>query len=206
MEKGAIDLETSNVYYDPDTVPQQDKYYMPVQCQQCRQVALHQGLPGARRHGRKPTAWWWWTTTGASAAATAWPPARTTPAASTTRSRRFPRRRSTRTRATSATASGRRAWWRNAPSACTARAQGKYPACLEVCPTGARVFGNLLDPDSEISYILNNKRVYILKEEVGHPAALLLLLRQMKGYLTFLFRVWRLSFQGSGSSTPGCRC
>ncbi len=44
---------------------------------------------------------------------------------------------------------------------------GKYPACLEVCPTGARVFGNLLDPDSEISYILKNKRVYILKEDVG---------------------------------------
>jgi molybdopterin-containing oxidoreductase family iron-sulfur binding subunit len=36
-----------------------------------------------------------------------------------------------------------------------------------VCPTGARVFGNLLDPNSEINYILNNKRVYVLKEEVG---------------------------------------
>jgi len=44
---------------------------------------------------------------------------------------------------------------------------GKYPACLEVCPTGARVFGNLLDPNSEINYILKNKRVYILKEDVG---------------------------------------
>jgi len=44
---------------------------------------------------------------------------------------------------------------------------GKYPACLEVCPTGARVFGNLLDPNSEINYILNNKRVYILKVDVG---------------------------------------
>jgi molybdopterin-containing oxidoreductase family iron-sulfur binding subunit len=44
---------------------------------------------------------------------------------------------------------------------------GKYPACLEVCPTGARVFGNLRDPDSEIRYILAHKRVYVLKEEVG---------------------------------------
>jgi molybdopterin-containing oxidoreductase family iron-sulfur binding subunit len=44
---------------------------------------------------------------------------------------------------------------------------GKYPACLEVCPTGARVFGNLRDPDSEINYILNHKRVYVLKEDVG---------------------------------------
>jgi len=44
---------------------------------------------------------------------------------------------------------------------------GKYPACLEVCPTGARVFGNLNDPQSEIRYVLDHKRVYILKEEVG---------------------------------------
>ena len=24
--------------------------------------------------------------------------------------------------------------------------EGKMPACLEVCPTGARKFGNVLDP------------------------------------------------------------
>ncbi len=45
--------------------------------------------------------------------------------------------------------------------------EGKYPACLEVCPVGARVFGDILDPGSEINYILKHKRVYILKEEVG---------------------------------------
>ena len=28
--------------------------------------------------------------------------------------------------------------------------EGRLPACLEACPTGARVFGNVLDPDSEI--------------------------------------------------------
>ena len=37
MNKGAINLETSNLYYDPETVPQKDKYYMPVQCHQCRE-------------------------------------------------------------------------------------------------------------------------------------------------------------------------
>ena len=42
---------------------------------------------------------------------------------------------------------------------------GSCRACQEACPTGARVFGNLRDPHSEISYILSNKRVYILKEE-----------------------------------------
>ena len=41
------------------------------------------------------------------------------------------------------------------------------PACLEVCPTGSRKFGNVLDPDSEVAYILQNKRVFVLKEDVG---------------------------------------
>jgi Fe-S-cluster-containing dehydrogenase component len=45
--------------------------------------------------------------------------------------------------------------------------QGKLPACLEACPTGARVFGNLLDPESEIRTVLREKRVFVLKEDVG---------------------------------------
>jgi Fe-S-cluster-containing dehydrogenase component len=45
--------------------------------------------------------------------------------------------------------------------------EGKNPACMDACPTGARVFGNLLDPDSEIRWILANKRVFVLKEELG---------------------------------------
>ena len=44
---------------------------------------------------------------------------------------------------------------------------GRYPACLEICPTGARKFGNMLDPESEIRYILENKRVLLLKEELN---------------------------------------
>ena len=44
---------------------------------------------------------------------------------------------------------------------------GKLPACLEACPTGARVFGNLLDPKSPIRWVLANKRVFVLKEHLG---------------------------------------
>jgi molybdopterin-containing oxidoreductase family iron-sulfur binding subunit len=44
--------------------------------------------------------------------------------------------------------------------------QGRLPACAEACPTGARVFGNLLDPHSEIRWVLANKKVFRLKEDL----------------------------------------
>jgi len=45
--------------------------------------------------------------------------------------------------------------------------QGQYPACVEACPTGSRIFGNLLDPSSEIRYVLENKRAFVLKAELN---------------------------------------
>ena len=45
--------------------------------------------------------------------------------------------------------------------------QGRKPACLEACPTGARKFGNILDPESEVSQILKTKHIFVLKQEVG---------------------------------------
>jgi molybdopterin-containing oxidoreductase family iron-sulfur binding subunit len=44
---------------------------------------------------------------------------------------------------------------------------GKNPACVEACTTGARIFGNLLDPQSEIRWVLENKKVFRLKEDLG---------------------------------------
>jgi molybdopterin-containing oxidoreductase family iron-sulfur binding subunit len=44
---------------------------------------------------------------------------------------------------------------------------GRLPACVEACPTGSRVFGNLLDPESEIRYVLKHKKVFRMKEELG---------------------------------------
>jgi len=44
---------------------------------------------------------------------------------------------------------------------------GRYPACVEVCPVGARKFGNLLDPQSEVSLILAKKNVFRLKAEIN---------------------------------------
>lgn len=45
--------------------------------------------------------------------------------------------------------------------------KGRLPACLEACPAGARVFGNLLDEHSSIRYVLAHKRVFVLKEDQG---------------------------------------
>ncbi len=44
---------------------------------------------------------------------------------------------------------------------------GKLPACLEACPTGARKFGNILDPESDVAKIIKNERVFVLKEELN---------------------------------------
>ena len=66
---------------------------------------------------------------------------------------------------------GNRMRWKGVMEKCTFCIQrtrkGKLPACADACPTGSRVFGNLLDPDSEIRFVLQNKKVFRFKEELG---------------------------------------
>ncbi|NOZ39364.1 MAG: 4Fe-4S dicluster domain-containing protein [Planctomycetes bacterium] len=46
----------------------------------------------------------------------------------------------------------------------------EQPACVEACPTGARIFGRLDDPNSEISKRLRKLPTSVLKEHLGtHP-------------------------------------
>ena len=45
---------------------------------------------------------------------------------------------------------------------------GKTTACVEACPVGARKFGDLNDPKSEVSVLLETKTVFRLKEELGN--------------------------------------
>ncbi|MDO8880864.1 MAG: 4Fe-4S dicluster domain-containing protein [Coriobacteriia bacterium] len=45
--------------------------------------------------------------------------------------------------------------------------EGGTTACTEACPVGARKFGDLNDPDSEVSILLKTRRVWRLKEEYG---------------------------------------
>ena len=48
--------------------------------------------------------------------------------------------------------------------------EGKQPACVAACPTGALMFGNLDDPNSSIGQALAVRPVYRAKEDLGtHP-------------------------------------
>ena len=166
MKQGAINLETSTAYYNPTAVPQKDKYYMPVQCHQCRQSPCTKVCPVQAT---------WQEKDGVVVVDYDWCiGCRYCMAACPYDARRFNYKKPTIAKQAINPNQGylsNRIRPKGVVEKCTfclhRTRDGKYPACLEVCPTGARVFGNLLDPDSEINYVLNNKRVYILKEDVG---------------------------------------
>jgi len=45
--------------------------------------------------------------------------------------------------------------------------EGKDPACVSVCPTKALTFGDLNDPDSEVSQLLRTRESKVLLPEAG---------------------------------------
>lgn len=45
--------------------------------------------------------------------------------------------------------------------------RGLLPACVQACPVGARLFGDVRDPESIVGRIIREKRVYVLKPDLG---------------------------------------
>jgi Fe-S-cluster-containing dehydrogenase component len=163
---GNMDLEESNIYYDPEEVPEKGHYYMPVQCQHCANAPCTKVCP-VRATWTEPDGivvvdYNWCIGCRYCMAACPYmgrwfnfadpviPSDQINPATHYL---------------------GNRPRMRNVVEKCTFCIQrvrlGKYPKCVEVCPVGARKFGNLLDPNSEISIIIRTKRVFRLKEDLN---------------------------------------
>jgi molybdopterin-containing oxidoreductase family iron-sulfur binding subunit len=49
---------------------------------------------------------------------------------------------------------------------------GGTTACTDACPVGARTFGDLRDPESDVSTLLRTRRAWRLKEALGNEPAI----------------------------------
>jgi molybdopterin-containing oxidoreductase family iron-sulfur binding subunit len=164
-EKG-IDFAESNAQYDPAKVPEKGYFYVPVQCQQCRNPQCVTVCPV------KAT---WQEPDGIVVVDYNWCiGCRYCMAACPYLARHFnwgEPEIPTEELNPETHYLGNRPRKKGVVEKCTFCIQrvreGRYPACVEICPVGARKFGNLLDPDSEIRYILENKRVLVLKQELN---------------------------------------
>jgi len=167
-ERG-VDLAHAEQYYEPATVPRDGKFYMPVQCQHCENPPCVKACP-TQATWKEPDGivvidYDW--CIGCRCCMSACPygarhfnwATPNLPAEELNPDQHY---------------LGNRPRPKGVVEKCTFCIQrtrkGLYPACTEICPVGARKFGNLLDPESEIRKVMEMKRVFILKEELAtHP-------------------------------------
>ena len=165
-KEGGVNIHHADVYYDPETVPQAGYFYMPVQCHQCKNPPCVKVCP-VRATWQEPD--------GIVVIDYNWCiGCRCCMAACPYGARHFnwgePHLPSDELNPDTHYL-GNRPRKRGVVEKCTFCIQrtrkGRYPACVEICPTGSRKFGNLLDPKSEIRYVLENKRVFLFKEDLN---------------------------------------
>ncbi len=165
MEKGSLDVEKSVHDYDHQ-VPAEGKYYMPVQCHHCNNPPCVKACP-VEATWQEPDGIvvvdynWCIGCRYCAAACPYW-------------ARKFnwiEPRLPTDAVNPDTHYLGNRPRYKGVMEKCTFCVQrvrqGLNPACHDICPTGSRKFGNLLDPDGVIRKIIDTKRVFVLKEEVG---------------------------------------
>jgi molybdopterin-containing oxidoreductase family iron-sulfur binding subunit len=167
MEKErGIELAESTAYYEPAEVPEADAFYLPVACQQCRNPACVKVCPV------KAT---WQEPDGIVVIDSDWCiGCRCCMSACPYGARHFNWSEPT---IPSEELNPNTHYLGNRPrpmgvvekcTFCIHRTRkGRYPACVEICPVGARKFGNLLDENSEMRYLLREKRVFVLKDELN---------------------------------------
>jgi Fe-S-cluster-containing dehydrogenase component len=166
-ERG-VDLEEAEEYYNPSKVPEEGHFYMPVQCQQCESPPCVKVCPVQAT---------WKERDGITVVDYNWCiGCRYCMAACPYGARHFNWKKPG---LPAQEMNPKTHYLGNRPrpigvvekcTFCIQRVRnvpGRYTACVEACPVGARKFGNLLDPDSEIRYIIENKRVFILKEDLN---------------------------------------
>ncbi len=166
MPQGTIDMEQGDHNYDVDEVPEEGSYYMPVQCHQCANPPCVKVCPVEAT---------WQEPDGITVIDYNWCiGCRYCEAACPYWARRFnfskpsiPKEKLNPDMAYLSNRPRQKGVMEKCTFCLQRTREGRYPACLEACPTGARVFGNVLDPDSPIAYVLRNKRVFLLKEELG---------------------------------------
>ncbi|MBF0135860.1 MAG: 4Fe-4S dicluster domain-containing protein [Magnetococcus sp. DMHC-1] len=165
MDAGRQEFPTANPYYQPEKVPVADKWYLPIQCQQCDNPPCVQACPvGAtwkEPDGMVVIDYDW--CIGCRYCAVSCP--------YWARHFNWGKPRLPKEEITSQTHYlGNRPRPVGVMEKCTfclqRTRQGLLPACQEACPTGARIFGNLLDPDSDIRHVLARQRVFRLKEDL----------------------------------------
>lgn len=166
-EKG-VNLSHADHYYNPALVPEKGHFYMPVQCQQCENPACTKVCPiqatWKEKDGIVVVDYNWCIGCRYCMAACPYGARHFNwgkpglPASEMNPNTHY---------------LGNRPRSKGVVEKCTFCIQrtreqpGRYPACEEICPVGARKFGNLLDPNSEIRYLIENKRVFIFKEELN---------------------------------------
>ena len=166
MPRGTIDLEKGDHHYDRPKIPDQHHFYMPVQCHQCANPPCVKVCPVEAT---------WQESDGITVIDYDWCiGCRYCEAACPYWARRF---NFAEPDLPAQDLNPNMSYLSNRPRAmgvmekchfCLHRTrEGKMPACLEVCPVGARAFGNVLDENSTVRHILESKRVFRLKEEVG---------------------------------------